>query len=150
MLLHNKITIGMSLCSLPSVLLTQGKPYESLSPDCLWYESQRHFCSAAYLFDTCSYGMIYVHQEIPQYTCILWIGIWELATKRLRPHRWNRISFVAKNEKSIRRLHMREYVEDFVAYAVPTGHDINTEKSHFHCPALLSWLSWTLVIFRTN
>ena len=52
------------LCSLPSVPLTQGNAYESLFPECLWYVSQRQFFfSAAYLFDTCSYDMIYFHRE---------------------------------------------------------------------------------------
>ena len=99
------------------------------------------FFSAAYLFDTCSYDMIYLHrEEIPQYTYIVGIGIGYLATKGPQPHRCNRISFVAKNGKCIRRQHMRAYVDDFFACAVPTGHHINTDKSHFHYPALLSRL----------
>ena len=82
--------------------------------------------------------MIYLHrEEIPQYTYIVGIGIGYLATKGPQPHRCNRISFVAKNGKCIRRQQMRAYVDDFFACAVPTGHHINTDKSHFHCPAPL-------------
>ena len=81
--------------------------------------------------------MIYLHRkEVSQSTCILGIGIGELATKRPQPHRCNRISFVAKNGKCIRRQHLRAYVDDSVACAVPTGHHINTDKSHL--TALLS------------
>ena len=99
------------------------------------------FFLAAYLLDTCSYDVIYLHrEEIPQYTYILGIGIGELATKRPRPHRRNRIPFVAKNGKYIRRQHMRIYVDDSVACAVPTRHRISTDMSHFPCPALVSRL----------
>ena len=85
--------------------------------------------------------MIYLHrEEILPCTYILGIGIGELATKLPPPHRCNQISFVAKKGKCIRRQHMREYVDDSVACAVPTGHHINTDKFHFHCPDLLSRL----------
>ena len=54
--------------------------------------------SGAYLFGTRSCNMIYFHrEEIPRYISV-GIGIGELATKRPRPYRCNRISFVAKTE----------------------------------------------------
>ena len=50
------------ISSLPSVVLTHGITNGSLSPGCLLYISQRHFFSAACLFDTCSYDMMHLHQ----------------------------------------------------------------------------------------
>ena len=97
-------------------------------------------------FDTCPYCMTYLHrEETPQYTYILGIGNGELATKLPRPHRCNRVSFVAKNGEFVRRQHMRAYVDDCVACAVPTGHYINTSPIF---TALLSCPGWTKVVFR--
>ena len=56
-----------------------------------------------------------------------------------------------QNGKRIRRQQIRAYVDDSVACAAPTGHHINTDKSHpFHGLTLPSRLGWTYVVFRTN
>ena len=56
-----------------------------------------------------------------------------------------------QNGKFTRRQHMRTYVDDSVASTVPTGHHINTDKSHaFRYLTLLSRPGWTYVVFRTD
>ena len=125
------------LCSLPSVPL-QGNAYALPRVPRVRISASRFFKQPICLIRVRIIpGMIYLHRkEVSQSTCILGIGIGELATKRPQPHRCNRISFVAKNGKCIRRQHLRAYVDDSVACAVPTGHHINTDKSHL--TALLS------------
>ena len=84
--------------SLPSEALLRVTRMDPSPPNASGTYLSVIFFSTAYLYDTCSCDMIYLHrEEIPRYVSV-GIGIGELGTKRPRPHGCNRIYFVAKTE----------------------------------------------------